>query len=68
MAVKTFGKVDGLIINHGVLAPKKLADVSLEEFKEVYDVNVFSYLATVRNLRAVSSYANEARPKLHLQS
>jgi len=48
VALKAFGQVDGLVINHGVLAPKKLADVTLEEFKEVYDVNVFSYLATAK--------------------
>lgn len=53
VALKAFGKIDGLIINHGVLAPKKLADVSLDEFKEVYNVNVFSYLATVRNSMTV---------------
>ena len=49
MALKTFGKLHGLVINHGVLAPNKLSNVTIEEFKQVYDVNVFSYLATVWN-------------------
>ncbi len=47
VAVKAFGKIDGVVINHGVLNPGKLSDVSLEEFRHVYDVNVFSYLAIV---------------------
>ncbi|KFH47442.1 putative oxidoreductase C30D10.05c-like protein [Hapsidospora chrysogenum ATCC 11550] len=55
LAVETFGKIDGLVINHGILAPKKLADSSIEDFRHVYDVNVFSYLtmakAALRELR-----------------
>lgn len=44
-AIKTFGRIDGLVINHSVLDPKKLCDSSLEAFQYVYDVNVFSGLA-----------------------
>ncbi len=37
-----------MVINHGILEPKKVADVSLEEFRRVYDVNVLSCFAVVR--------------------
>ena len=47
LAIKSFGQLDGIVINHGVLNAKKLASSSLEEVKYVYDVNVFSYLAMV---------------------
>ncbi|CAG7565018.1 unnamed protein product [Fusarium equiseti] len=45
LAVSSFGKVDGLVVNHGMLAPNKFADTSLEEWKKVYDINVFSGIA-----------------------
>ncbi|WQF83017.1 Putative short-chain dehydrogenase/reductase SDR, NAD(P)-binding domain superfamily [Colletotrichum destructivum] len=48
-AVKTFGKIDGIVINHGVLEPvTRLADSSIEEWKKAYDINVFSGLALVQ--------------------
>ncbi|KAJ4266263.1 hypothetical protein NW762_004246 [Fusarium torreyae] len=45
LAVSSFGKVDGLVVNHGILAPKKFADTNLEEWKKIYDINVFSGIA-----------------------
>jgi NAD(P)-dependent dehydrogenase (short-subunit alcohol dehydrogenase family) len=48
LAVKSFGRLDGLVINHSVLDPKKLADVTPENFKYVYDVNVFSCFAVAK--------------------
>jgi len=47
LAVSSFGKVDGLVVNHGMLAPNKFADTNLEEWKKVYDINVFSGIALV---------------------
>ncbi|KAH8201177.1 hypothetical protein TruAng_004645 [Truncatella angustata] len=48
-AVKAFGKVDGIIINHGVLTPlSKIADVDIEEWRRSYDVNVTSAVALVK--------------------
>ncbi|EFQ32777.1 short chain dehydrogenase [Colletotrichum graminicola M1.001] len=48
-AVKAFGKIDGIVINHGVLEPvTRLADSSVEEWKKAYDINVFSGLALVQ--------------------
>ncbi|KAJ4314518.1 hypothetical protein N0V84_008859 [Fusarium piperis] len=45
LAVSSFGKVDGLVINHGLLAPKRFADTTVEEWRQIYDVNVFSGIA-----------------------
>ncbi|KAF4995319.1 hypothetical protein FGRMN_5218 [Fusarium graminum] len=45
LAVSLFGKVDGLVVNHGFLVPKKFADTTPEEWKKIYDINVFSGIA-----------------------
>lgn len=45
LAVKFFGKVDGIVINHGILSPKRFEDTSVEEWKQIYDINVFSGIA-----------------------
>ncbi|ETS84310.1 hypothetical protein PFICI_02335 [Pestalotiopsis fici W106-1] len=48
-AVKAFGKVDGIVINHAVLTPlSKIADVDIEEWRRSYDINVASPLALVK--------------------
>lgn len=50
-AVKAFGKVDGIVINHAVLTPlSKLADVDIDEWRRSYDINVASPLALVRSV------------------
>lgn len=47
--VKAFGKVDGIVINHGVLTPlSRIADSNPEEWRRCYDINVMSALALVR--------------------
>ncbi|PON21409.1 hypothetical protein TGAM01_v209710 [Trichoderma gamsii] len=48
LAVNSFGKLDGVVINHGVLEPKKFADESIQDTKAFYDVNLFSYIAMAR--------------------
>ncbi|CAK7203775.1 hypothetical protein SEUCBS139899_006522 [Sporothrix eucalyptigena] len=49
LAVSTFGRVDGLVINHGVLTPvQRLADADLDAWKRLYDINVFSALAIAK--------------------
>lgn len=50
LAVKSFGKLNGLVINHSLLQINKLGSVSLEEIKRVYDVNVFSGISLVRTM------------------
>lgn len=43
------GQIDGIVINHAALEPiKKVADSSLDEWKKLYDINLFSPLALVR--------------------
>lgn len=47
-AVKSFGRLDGIVINHAVIGPiKRLADASVEEWAQVYNANLFSALALV---------------------
>lgn len=48
MAVDKFGRIDGMVINHGVLENKSLAEMSVESFRNMYNVNVVSCLAMVR--------------------
>ncbi|KKF95722.1 putative oxidoreductase [Ceratocystis platani] len=49
LAVSTFGGLDGVVVNHGVLAPiNKLADAPLDEWKSLYDVNLFSGIALAK--------------------
>lgn len=46
---KFAGKLDGLIVNHGILEPvKRVADVEADEWRRSFDVNVFSAVAMVR--------------------
>ncbi|KPM36167.1 hypothetical protein AK830_g10410 [Neonectria ditissima] len=48
LALSSFGQVDGIVINHGILAPKRFADCTVDEWKQVYDVNVFSGIALAK--------------------
>ncbi|GAB1729634.1 hypothetical protein NU195Hw_g861t1 [Hortaea werneckii] len=49
LAQKQFKKLDGLIINHGVLDPvKKLADSTASEWRDAYNVNFFSAVAMTK--------------------
>lgn len=42
-------RLDGIIVNHGVLDPvKRLADSSAEEWRAAYDINLFSAVALVQ--------------------
>lgn len=56
LAVKAFGQLDGVVVNHGVLEPiKRLANSTVEDWKKHYDVNVFSGLGLVSHSRPTSS-------------
>ncbi|KAK4145378.1 uncharacterized protein C8A04DRAFT_10755 [Dichotomopilus funicola] len=48
LAILTFGQIDGVVINHGVLSPMtRIENASIEEWKKLYDANFFSALALV---------------------
>lgn len=49
LALREFGQLDGLIVNHGVLPPiTRVADSKLDEWKYCFDINFFSAVAIVR--------------------
>ncbi|KAI2604745.1 NAD(P)-binding protein [Hypoxylon fragiforme] len=48
-ALKAFHKIDGIVINHGVLAPiTRIFEADAEEWRRAYDINVFSAVALVK--------------------
>lgn len=48
LAAKSFGRLDGIVINHGALTPmKRIENSVVEEWKQIYDANFFSALALV---------------------
>ncbi|KAL7620949.1 hypothetical protein AAE478_008260 [Parahypoxylon ruwenzoriense] len=48
-ALKAFGRIDGIVVNHGVLSPiTRISESSPEEWRHAYDVNVFSALALIK--------------------
>ena len=48
LAAKEFGRLDGLIVNHGVIEPvAKIRDCKPEDWKRAFDVNLFSAVAFV---------------------
>lgn len=49
LANAEFGSLDGLVINHGVLLEMKtIANSSLEQWRKIYDINVFSTVEFVQ--------------------
>ncbi|KAL1875700.1 hypothetical protein VTK73DRAFT_9955 [Phialemonium thermophilum] len=49
LALKAFGQLDGLVVNHGVLTPmQRVAESTIEAWKNIYDANLFSALALVK--------------------
>jgi NADP-dependent 3-hydroxy acid dehydrogenase YdfG len=52
LAISKWSKVDGVIVNHGTLAPvKRVSDTDAEEWRSSFDINVFSAVALVCVLR-----------------
>jgi len=49
LATSKWSKVDGVIVNHGALAPvKRVSDTDAEEWRSSFDINVFSAVALVK--------------------
>ncbi|KAL9061642.1 MAG: hypothetical protein Q9206_000462 [Seirophora lacunosa] len=50
IAIKDFGKLDGLILNHGVLEPAtRIIDSDPKAWRECFDVNFFSLVAFIKS-------------------
>ncbi|KAH9994729.1 NAD(P)-binding protein [Xylariaceae sp. FL0662B] len=48
-ALKAFGKIDGIVVSHGVISPMtKIFESDAEEWRYVYDINVFSVVALIK--------------------
>lgn len=49
LAKNTWDRLDGLIVNHGVLNPiKRITDVDAEDWRRCFDINVFSAVALIK--------------------
>ena len=53
-----------MVLNHGVLENIKFADMSVDDFKRVYDVNVFSCFAMVSKAPLIYSCCTTRRSRL----
>ena len=50
LAMSTWGRLDGLVINHGTLAPvKRVSEMNPLEVRSAFDVNFFSAIAVVKS-------------------
>jgi NAD(P)-dependent dehydrogenase (short-subunit alcohol dehydrogenase family) len=48
LAISKFGRVDGIILNHGAVEPvAKIVNADMEEWRSAFDLNVFSCVAAV---------------------
>lgn len=48
LALKSFGRLDGMVLNHGILGQVgKIADADPEQWKQGFDVNFVSLVAFV---------------------
>lgn len=66
LTVQEFGRMDGIVINHGVLTPvTPVADCNIEAWKHNFDVNFFSAVAfvSVRTTYLPAAY-QVGRPRL----
>ncbi|EAW12232.1 SDR family oxidoreductase [Aspergillus clavatus NRRL 1] len=49
LAIKSFGRLDGMVLNHGILGQVgKVAEADVEQWKQGFDVNFFSLVAFVK--------------------
>ncbi|XXH03124.1 hypothetical protein Hte_009517 [Hypoxylon texense] len=47
--LKAFGRIDGIVVNHGVLSPiTRIFESSAEDWRHAYDINVFSAVALIK--------------------
>ncbi|EHA46170.1 short-chain dehydrogenase [Pyricularia oryzae 70-15] len=49
-AIKTFGQLDGLVLNHGTLEPLgRLENAKIDEWIQAYNTNLFSCLSLIKD-------------------
>ncbi|OJJ50280.1 hypothetical protein ASPZODRAFT_128901 [Penicilliopsis zonata CBS 506.65] len=49
LAIRSFGGLDGMVLNHGILGQVgKIAGADLEQWKHGFDVNYFSFVAFIK--------------------
>jgi len=49
VAVQEWGRLDGLVLNHGTLVPvKRVSDTTAQDWREAFDVNFFSAVALLQ--------------------
>jgi NADP-dependent 3-hydroxy acid dehydrogenase YdfG len=52
VAIKTFGQLDGMVLNHGLLGQVgKISDADPQQWKEAFDINFISLVAFVCDLQ-----------------
>lgn len=57
LALKSFGRLDGMVLNHGILGQVgKIAEADLDEWKKAFDVNFFSLAAFVSIIYLIAGY------------
>lgn len=48
LAIDTWGRLDGLVVNHGVLTPvKTVANSTADEWRDAFNINLFSAISLV---------------------
>ncbi len=58
LAINTYGRLDGIVINHGILGPvARLENSDLEAWKSGFDVNFFSAVGLV-SLREINEHTH----------
>lgn len=49
-AIENFGRLDGLVVNHGAMfGVNTVADCDIDEWRKMFDINYFSAVAFVRS-------------------
>ena len=69
LAAKEFGRLDGLIVNHGMIDPvAKIRDCKPEDWKRTFNVNLISAVAFVSIDVAIVFVVTERGPRPNLRS
>ena len=60
LSLKEFGRIDGLIVNHGVIEPvSTVGNSEPEAWREAFDINFFSAVAFVSTLKIPSRHITD---------